>query len=472
MFNKIMAKTESYTRFSDRLFLIITIFTCTFFIYRDFDIRMIYGYAVLGFILALHILRRFYSKKWVPRSPIKISYLCLCVCVLISFILPNTNRDADTVAYVIAMILCAAYMIASVPGEKETKSAMKVLLYTAVAVSAYVVFFVLFEDLYWKTIYHIVSPVQQDYLSYYVSKGYAITINGCTYTNYLLMFGIAVACAFYVTEKNRNCLKSKSFRYMALFLLAIILVGRRGELVSAVASLALLYILSGNRKQRGTRLGVLLGATFFVFCVFILCLPLLKHIDFLYRYAFTIENILGGHDITSGRTELYSLAWSLFKENPLFGIGLSRFVNYIPPEFRMIHGFDVRDVHCIYLQFLCECGIVGAIVRIVPLLYCYCLAVWQFNRLRNEIGVSPRLDLAIQANTISLLVQSFLFILGCYDPCFTRIIFWCFYAISILFLISAYSIEISYFKKTDGFYCFGKLKNNRKNCCKGSDFNE
>lgn len=441
MIRSLAKKTQRYTSFAEYLFFILTVFTCTYFVYRDFEIRMIYGYAVLGVIWMIHMLRRGYTHKKMVLGSIKACFLFLCICIFVSFILPNANRDGDAVAYVIAMILCALYLVAAEPQEKETKLVLYALLTTAVGVAVYVIFFVIFEDLYWETVYKIVSPTQQEYLSYYVPKGYAITINGCTYTDYILMFGIAAACAFCMTKKKWDASKITLVLCVAVFFITILLVGRRGELLGAAATLVLFYILIGNKKQRWVRFGFCVGIAILAFGLIVLSLPLLKEIDVLYRYVLTFENLLSGSDITSGRTELYALAWSLFKEKPLFGIGLAQFENYITPEFHAIHGADVRDVHCIYLQFLCECGIFGAVFRIVPLAYCYVQTVRQLSRLRGRTGISRKLDAAIQANTASFIIQTFLLILGIYDPCFTRIIFWCFYSIAVLFLVAACLME-------------------------------
>ena len=39
------------------------------------------------------------------------------------------------------------------------------------------------------------------------------------------------------------------------------------------------------------------------------------------------------------------------------------------------------------------------------------------------------------------MLQSFLLIVGVYDPNFQRIVFWCFYALSILLMIAALELE-------------------------------
>ena len=49
----------------DWLLPILSLFTVTFFVYRDFDIRMLYGYALLALILGVHVLRRL----WDDRAP-------------------------------------------------------------------------------------------------------------------------------------------------------------------------------------------------------------------------------------------------------------------------------------------------------------------------------------------------------------------------------------------------------------------
>ena len=60
-------------------------------------------------------------------------------------------------------------------------------------------------------------------------------------------------------------------------------------------------------------------------------------------------------DITTGRVDFWKVAIQQFKENPILGIGWKAFWHF---EF-----FGANyDVHNIYLQLLCEVGIVGSIL--------------------------------------------------------------------------------------------------------------
>lgn len=67
-----------------------------------------------------------------------------------------------------------------------------------------------------------------------------------------------------------------------------------------------------------------------------------------------------GGDITSGRTQLYSLAVNLWETSPIFGIGVSRFEEVAGVQ---------TDVHNAYLQTLCEQGIIGFILFIIPIIF-------------------------------------------------------------------------------------------------------
>lgn len=91
-----------------------------------------------------------------------------------------------------------------------------------------------------------------------------------------------------------------------------------------------------------------------------------------------------GSDITSGRTELWKSAWDIFKENPIFGIGFGGFAYHISGTFRSIHGQDVMDVHNCTLQLLCENGILGTVIILLPMIFLFSKAYHRITITKKE----------------------------------------------------------------------------------------
>ena len=418
------------------LFAILCLFTVTFFIYRDFGIRMIFGFGLMGLLLASDLLTRVAQDRPPALSPLRLSFLVLTAAVFLNFLRPDSRHDADSLSFVIAALVCCAFVVLAEPGEREGKWALGLCFGGAVFMAAFVLFFQLFPRLFWEGFFHSLSETAQLYLCNYVPRGYAITLGGCTYTNYILYLGICVGCA-YAAARRFDWRSGLALALSVAFLVALVLVGRRGELLGAVACIVLLVLALCKPKLRRILIvtGILGGIA--AIAVIIPLLPWLRQFQPLIRYVMTIEQLLQGQDISSGRMELYALALNAFRENPLFGIGWDQFHTLIPPEFLALHGQDVEDVHCIYLQFLTETGIVGAPFLIAPLLYTYSLICRQFHRLKAAEGKTLPRMLCIS----SFMIQSFLLFLGIFDPNFQRVVFWCFYAVAVLMQRTALRLE-------------------------------
>ena len=113
-------------------------------------------------------------------------------------------------------------------------------------------------------------------------------------------------------------------------------------------------------------------------------------------------------------------------EKPLFGNGWGSFANFIPDAFREIHG-NVDDVHNIYLQFLCETGIIGGALILVPFLYIFILSIVQMLRSSSKDKKLTRL-----LSTLSFGGLSFFHLVSILDMSFYQYKFWAFYGILIL----------------------------------------
>ena len=150
----------------DWLFPILCLFTVTFFVYRDFDIRMLYGYAALGLVLGAHCLRRLIADKPPVLDPLRLSFLVLSLAVLINFLRPDSRHDADSVSFVISMVICCAFVLLARSGEKAGKIAMKLCFAGAVGLSAFVLFFEFNPWYFWNWFLMKLSYTAGAYLCY------------------------------------------------------------------------------------------------------------------------------------------------------------------------------------------------------------------------------------------------------------------------------------------------------------------
>ena len=423
----------------DWLLPILSLFTVTFFVYRDFDIRMLYGYALLALILGVHVLRRLWDDRAPALDPIRMALVLLALAVLVNFLRPDSHHNSDSLSFIISMVICCGFAVLSRPTEKLARITLWVCFAGAVGITAFIHFFQLNPWYFWNWFMMKVSDTAANYTAYYIPKGYSFTLGGCTQTDYTLFLGLAVCCAYLVCGRKFDWKSAVAAGLGAVFFYSILIVGRRGELLGAAACLAILVLALCNKKQRRVLIvgGIIAAAVGFAAVVALM--PWLKQIPALHRYVWTVEWMLKGYDITSGRTELYALAWRAFLANPLFGLGWDNFYTVIPESFQSLHGQNiVEDVHNIYLQFLAETGIVGTPFLIAPLFYIYWQVVRQFSRLK---GCAAELRTARMFCTVSFLIQSFLLVMGLIDPTFQKIVFWCFYGIAVLLQCTALELE-------------------------------
>lgn len=145
----------------------------------------------------------------------------------------------------------------------------------------------------------------------------------------------------------------------------IICVFMTGKRTNSVISILLLCVASIIRKNvDAKRFLAILVLFLFAACgiyVFLLNADSLVDNPLVGRIAGSIIDAKSGGDFSNGRDVLWSKAFSLYHNNVLFGIGPSRF----PVESR-----TGTDVHNIYIQTLCELGLIGLILFLFAIIVC------------------------------------------------------------------------------------------------------
>ena len=151
---------------------------------------------------------------------------------------------------------------------------------------------------------------------------------------------------------------------------------------------------------------------------------LYRYVSFFNRLTYNIGSTEKQLDLTSERNVLWSLAFRLFLQHPVLGIGWGHFHDNLPEELS-----HLDNVHNNYLQLLCETGIVGFLLVMVPLILVFIETIRLIRINRRKTNREP---LVMALNIASFGMQIFFFVLSFLDPCIYKMLFWAIYAIAVM----------------------------------------
>ena len=136
--------------------------------------------------------------------------------------------------------------------------------------------------------------------------------------------------------------------------ISLILSGSRGGLVALVAEIVFILIIS-NKSQGSTRTVLKIGLSVLLLAVVVIGAILIGGESSLSRFAETAAS----NDISTNRTQIWSVTWQIIKNNFPFGAGIGAFAAAYTP-YDPSNGFArVEQAHNDYLQILADAGIIG-----------------------------------------------------------------------------------------------------------------
>ena len=139
--------------------------------------------------------------------------------------------------------------------------------------------------------------------------------------------------------------------------IALILSGSRGGLVSLLAMVVFVLILT-NWNRRAENIGLKIGLTVLLLGVLIGGAILIGGESSLTRFAETAVS----NDITTNRTYIWNVTLQVIKNHLPFGAGIGAFAAAYTP-YDTMNGIErVEQAHNDYLQILADAGIVGLIL--------------------------------------------------------------------------------------------------------------
>lgn len=433
----------------DPLFVFFVLFACTYFIYYDFGLS---AFISLGICLVLvcagfiHQLSRGKRGELLKVDSLRFSFLWIAIVMLFNFLRFDSEQNNANIYYIGIILVCALILLFSNPGQNGAEKTIKYLLVAALAVAMFTIFFSLFENIYQTTIYPLLGEKRKEYADLTSTHGYGVSLGGVTYTAYIMIMGIAVINGNVISHSKQS---GKAYIWQLLLsgiiLVALVVLGRKGELVSMVLAFVSIWAMNGLLKK-----GKVKKSSFIVVSVVLIVLvlalqylvPVLFNAGLMDRYISFFNNYSSGQDVTSGRVQLWKWGWELFCQHPIFGAGLDSYSKYIPESARITgSGTQILSPHIVYLHILCEYGIVGFFLLIIPMGYILIKTLRQYTRLTKlrATNKNPKMiNGIIRINATSLFIQVFFAFLFFFDQTFSLVQFWLFYCVAV-YLSSASS---------------------------------
>ena len=440
-----MLLTKRYN-LNDLPFAVLVFFTLTFFIYNDFNIRMIIGYGILLACLFCNILFMDYKVK-VTKN--KLLSLILFISIAVNVLSPSSRLEQDSFYLLITVFISGAFIFFGSLNSDNFRRISKLIIRFATILAVYVIIVRIWPDFYYIYVSSHISSESQRVVSTLLQTGYGVAIGGdVVLLDYILMLACFIQVSKINITKDINPAKRVDFFIVVLFLIAILLENRKSELFATIITLTFLFLKNKSIKEVylffiKTIVGILMVGVplFFIAETFNIDYQsvftrYVNFFDLLAKWLFSNQGMEA--DFTSGRIDLWTRAVKLFLDSPILGIGWGNFANNISFTFNNLNDGQLHNVHNNYLQILCENGLIGFVSIIVPVFLIFNNTLKREKDFRH-LKTDPDTHVAVLA---SLAYQFCFLLISFIDPCIYKMIFWSFYAIVLMMADTKCSVPL------------------------------
>ena len=198
-----------------------------------------------------------------------------------------------------------------------------------------------------RTTRWIDSSIKIIYVSGIIALGVAFAGGSNSLTDLIILILLQALMAIVLTNIYFREHIFINILLLCLIYIEFILIGKLAFTLFTGCTMLVMYCI---KKAESSKKKVILLLLFLVVVIVL----------FLY-FSFTgfgkITEWMFSDDVANGRVLLFTKAIEYFKEEPIFGVGWAGFRN----TFNVQQDGIYYEVHNVYLQLLCEVGIVGAI---------------------------------------------------------------------------------------------------------------
>lgn len=215
----------------------------------------------------------------------------------------------------------------------------------------------LYPSIYFVTIAPFFNTYEQ-ISSWHSHTGYCGFTYQLGYTGGILLIAEGAAVSLLIRTKTKY---GKRILLISLILLVVgvFLTGKRTYSVLSLLLPALTYFFQTRNASRKSLILIVVTSFLSIGYFFLLNnYEMVSDIKGLNRISESIQGVKDNEDISNNRGELANVAWRVFEAHPILGVG--------PGQYQEISG-EYTTVHNSYLQILCEQGIIGIILFVLPL---------------------------------------------------------------------------------------------------------
>lgn len=395
---------------------------------KDLGLSSILYEAVASIFIVFYL---FSMRGKIKINNININYIIVAIVLTVMFFLPNASSDiAKTRPIIINFLLCSFLITANITDKSKYSSFKKIFIVFTTFYAVLNLICVIFPSFYLNTLLPLLRGTDKVKATRFIKGGYGIMIdNTASYLPNILCMGISIIISYYI---SKSFIKKKYLLILFIFIMSFFFYGRRSELISVIAAVVMTFVIYTDFLRKENIPRILAGLL--AFSVIIVIFIYLLNSGYFPRIEKTINMLLSFSDknvefddlneLSTNRLYLWRIAFNNFLSNPLFGIGWGKFTYQ-----------NGLNVHNTYIQFLCEGGIIGFALLIVPIFNIYFKTYKVLKRAKASNNSQAK-----ECILISYILQTYFVVLNFIDPSFYKTYFTFLFAICVILL--EYSIEL------------------------------
>ena len=318
-------------------------------------------FVIQGFAVAL-LLIYFMTDKKLSLHKTEIQPIEWLLILTLLVMLVTTENINENLTYIIRYAVLVLIVILMKYDEEFFYIIFYCILSAGIVHVIATLWFYFDTDFYMANIYPSFTTNQKAHLYEQVQYNHHAVGLSNHYSQNGIYTAIALCASFALLfmKSHKNILRKALLPAVALF--ALILTGKRGVLIFSVFAILITYIIC----KKGAFANKLVTVLFIVSSMSLVIYALSFYVEGIassikrITAMFLTENETS--DVSNGRFKLYAIAWNFFKNSPVLGIGWREFSKEVVNFYNQ--DSVLRDAHNVFLQLLCETGVIGFLIFI------------------------------------------------------------------------------------------------------------